>query len=274
MIVDSHIHVWPLDEKRQPPAYVKNKPTAPALVEWLVEDMEKYHIDRAVLIQASVWGWDNSYMFECLERYPGLFKAMGLVDPLSDTCAEDLRALMKDGLSGIRLHPLYYPELPCWIDSPRHERLWQVAEETSAILQFHMLPWHAVPLARMVDRHPTVRVIVDHLGKPDVTEAPPYPSYQPVLDLARRPLVWIKIGDVEVASKAGYPWRDVVPFVCAAKEAFGPGRMVWGTDQPGAARRLPLEQKLHFLREELRPCVSPAELDQILGSTPKALFGF
>src|SRR5262249_25758889 len=119
----------------------------------------------------------------------------------------------------------------------------------------------------------TVRVIVDHIGKPDVTEPPPYPSFQPVLDLARFSLVWVKIGDYQIASKQDFPWPDTIPFVAALKEAFGPGRMVWGTGYPGRARLVPLEQALRYVREEL-PCLSPADLEQILGSTPRALFGF
>src|SRR5690606_41270944 len=119
---------------------------------------------------------------------------------------------------------------------------WQAASDTGAILQFHMLPEHAPALYRMAARHPRVRVIVDHLGKPDVAEAPPYPSFEPVLRLAELPNVWIKIGDYQIASKQEFPWRDTWPFVALLRERFGPERTVWGTGYPRTARLVPQEQ--------------------------------
>jgi predicted TIM-barrel fold metal-dependent hydrolase len=274
MLVDTHVHVWALDEKHQPAPDAKVAPPTEAdPVEWLIEDMQQYGVDRCVLIQSSAFGWDNTYMVECLERYPGLFKAIGLVDPLSPTSADDLRVWMRRGLTGFRLHPLYYPDDQVWVDSPAHDALWDAAAETDAILQFHLWPRHAVPLARMIARHPTVRVIVDHLGKPDVTEAPPYPSFWPVLDLARFPRVWVKIGDYQIASREAFPWRDTIPFVAQLKEAFGAGRMIWGTGYAGRARLVPLEQALRYVRDEL-PCLTASDREKIVDSTPRALFGF
>jgi len=274
LLIDTHVHVWALDDQHRPTPNAKvNPPAEAAPVEWLLADMEEYGVDRCVLVQSSAFGWDNSYMVECLERFPGHFKAIGLVDPLGAENAGDLRLWMSRGLSGFRLHPLYYPDEPCWIDSAAHDALWDAAAATGAILQFHLWPRHAIPLARMIARHPEVRVIVDHIGKPDVAESPPYPSFQPVLDLARFPLVWVKLGDYQIASRQDFPWADTIPFVAALKKAFGPARMLWGTGYPGRARLVTLEQALRYVRNEL-PCLSPADLEQILGSTPRALFGF
>ncbi|HLH73362.1 MAG TPA: amidohydrolase family protein [Chloroflexota bacterium] len=274
MLIDTHVHVWALDDQHRPAPDARIKPpTEAAPVEWLVADMAHYQIDHCVLVQSSAFGWDNTYLVECLERYPGRFRAIGLVDPLSAANAADLQFWMSRGLSGFRLHPLYYPDEPCWIDSSLHDALWEAAAVTGAILQFHLWPRHALPLGRMIARHPTVRVIVDHLGKPDVTEPAPYPSFQPVLELARFPLVWVKIGDYQIASRHPFPWSDTIPFVAALKDAFGPDRMIWGTGYPGQARLVPLEQALRYVREEL-PCLSPTDLKKILGSTPRDLFGF
>lgn len=274
MIVDTHVHVWALDDAHQPAPGAKVRPPTEAdPVEWLVEDMETYGVDRCVLVQSSAFGWDNTYMVECLEKFPDRFKAIGLVDPLGPTNAADLRTWMARGLSGFRFHPLYYPDDQVWVDAPAHDALWDAAAETGAILQYHLWPRHAVPLRRMIARHPGARVIVDHLGKPDVIEAPPYPSFRPVLDLADFPDVWIKIGDYQIASRQDYPWRDTVPFVAALKEAFGPERMIWGTGYAGKARLVPLAQALRYVREEL-PCLGPSDLEQILDRTPRDLFGF
>jgi predicted TIM-barrel fold metal-dependent hydrolase len=182
---------------------------------------------------------------------------------------------MARGLSGFRFHPLYYdrePRGPWWVDAPEHNRLWAAAAATGAIMQFHMWPRHAPALARMIERHPGVRVIVDHIGKPDVTEAPPYASFQDVLRLAEYPEVWVKIGDYQIASRQSFPWRDTWPFVTLLKERFGANRMLWGTGYPRTARLVPLEQALQYIREELP--LSDQDRQAILWDTPARLFGF
>jgi predicted TIM-barrel fold metal-dependent hydrolase len=274
MIIDTHVHVWALDDKHRPATGAKvAAPAKAAPVEWLLEDMARLQVDRCVLVQSSAFSWDNTYMVECLERYAPLFKAIGLVDPLSPDNARDAVTWMRRGLSGFRLHPLYYPDTPTWIDSPHHDALWDAAADTGAILQFHMLPYHAIALARMIERHPTVRIIVDHIGKPDVTELAPYPAFTPVLALAAYPNVWIKIGDYQIASCQAFPWRDTWPFVTLLKQAFGRGRMLWGTGYAGTARLVPLEQALRYVRKEL-PDLSVDDLTAILDETPRRLFGF
>ncbi len=273
MLIDTHVHVWALDDLHRPAPDARiPHPTEAVPVEWLLDDMAAFGIDHCVLVQSSAFGWDNTYMIECLERYPGRFRAIGLVDPLSPNNVRDLRHWMKRGLCGFRLHPLYYPDHPTWVDTPEHDLLWQAAAETGAILQYHMLPAHTPALFRIAARHPDVPVIVDHLGKPDVTESAPYPSFEPVLRLAELPNVWIKIGDYQIASNQSFPWEDTYPFVAALKRAFGPERMIWGTGYAGRARLVPLEQALQYVRE--LPCCSSTDLEKILGETPLRLFGF
>jgi predicted TIM-barrel fold metal-dependent hydrolase len=103
MLIDTHVHVWALDDlHRPPPGAILKPPTQPAPVEWLVEDTEEFGIDHCVLVTASPFGWDNSYVLECLRAHPGRFRAIGLVDPFDPRAPEALRAWMQRGLSGVR----------------------------------------------------------------------------------------------------------------------------------------------------------------------------
>ncbi len=275
MKIDTHVHVWPLDDApghRPVPDAKVRPPAAAAPVEWLLEDMAEQDIDHCVLVQSSAFGWDNTYMVECLERYPGRFRAIGLVDPLAPDNARHLQEWMARGLSGFRFHPLYYPDQPSWVDAPANDPLWRAAAATGAIMQVHLWPKHAPYLMRMIERHPDVRVIVDHLGKPDVTEAPPYPSFQPVLRLADFPNTWVKIGDYQIASREAFPWRDTWPFVGLLREHFGPQRMLWGTGYPRTARIVPLTEALRYVEHELP--LTGDDRRQIMWDTPAALFDF
>jgi predicted TIM-barrel fold metal-dependent hydrolase len=104
-----------------------------------------------------------------------------------------------------------------------------------------------------------------------VTEAPPYPQFEPVLRLADYPLTWVKLGDYQIASKEDFPWRDTWPFVSQLRERFGPARMIWGTGYPRSARLVPLAQALRYVQEALPLSADDRRL--ILGETPAALFG-
>jgi predicted TIM-barrel fold metal-dependent hydrolase len=115
-------------------------------------------------------------------------------------------------------------------------------------------------------------VIVDHIGKPDVTEAPLYPTFQGVLRLAELSNDRVKIGDCQIASKQELPWRDTRPFVALLKERFGVERMMWGTGYPRTARLVKLEDALAYVRG--LPCWQGDDLDYVLGETPRKLFGF
>ena len=180
---------------------------------------------------------------------------------------------MARGLSGFRFHPLYYPDDGAVLDrQPRARCALGRRGGDGLILQYHMYIEHAPALDRMIARHSDVRVIVHHLGKPDVAEAPRHPSFQAVLGLARHPLVWIKIGDYQIASREPYPCRDTFPFVAALRQAFGPARMLLGHRLPQRRPTGAVEQALRYVREDL-PSLSAADR-QILGSTPAALFGF
>ena len=102
MLIDTHVHVWLLDENHNPAVGAKNPPPkSSGSVESLVLDMEEYGVDHCVLVQASAFGWDNRYMVECMEAFPGKFKTIGLVDPLDPNNADQLWYWMNHGLSRI-----------------------------------------------------------------------------------------------------------------------------------------------------------------------------
>lgn len=273
MIIDTHVHVWALDSApgHQPdPEALIPAPTEAAPVEWLIQDMHDFGIDHCVLVQSSAFGTDNRYLLECLNRYPGKFKAMGIIDPVGSRNVGEEEIWLQRGLSGFRFHPLYYADYQ-WLDSPASDAVWHCADEYGAVLQFHIRPEHAPALARMAGRHRSVKVVVDHLGKPDVLAAEPYRAYESVLRLADLPNTWMKIGDYQIASRGTYPWRDTWPFVEWIRDSFGARRMIWGTGYPGRHRPVPLDQALTYL-EELP--LSADERHAILWDTPARLFGF
>ncbi len=275
-IVDTHMHVWKID----PPRYTLEQtlpdvplPTTEAPIEEVFADQARYGVTHVVLVQPSTAGWNNTYVVECAKAYPRTVAAHGLINPQSRDNAADLRRWMAEGMAGFRLN-LVRDADPVWVNAPRNYPLWEAAQELGAVVNVQMHPHQAGRLYEAAHRFPGVRIIVDHLGKPDVSEAPPYASYQSVLKLAELPNTYVKVSELRLASRTHqYPYRDVFPWVKMLYDTFGANRLLWGTGYPGTHRPLPLDMELAIIREHL-PFPLEDDKEWILGRTAMTIWNF
>src|SRR5206468_11632336 len=112
----------------------------------------------------------------------------------------DLRDWMEAGMAGFRLN-LVRDRDPAWVNAPRNYPLWETAQELGAVINVQMHPHQATRLADVANRFPGVRLVIDHLGKPDITERAPYPAFSGVLALAQRPNTYVKVSALSLASR-------------------------------------------------------------------------
>lgn len=276
LIVDTHMHVWKID----PPRYTLEQtladvplPTEDAPIEDVLADNAAAGIAHTVLVQPSTSGWNNRYVVESAAARPRLFAAHGLIDPDSRTNAADLRAWMAAGMAGSRFNMVRDRD-PAWVNAPRNHAFWETAQELGAVINVQMHPPQAWRLLDIAGRYPGVKVIVDHLGKPDIAEPPPYPQFAHILALSDLPNTYVKISALSLASRSKeYPYRDVFPWVKMLYEAFGPSRLLWGTGYPGARRSLPLDKELAIITQHL-PFLLDDDQQWILGRTAMTIWPF
>ncbi len=275
-VVDTHMHVWKID----PPRYTLEQtlsdvplPTEDAPIEDVLADNASAGVTHTVLVQPSTSGWNNRYVVESAAAHPRLLAAHGLIDPDSRTNAADLREWMAMGMAGFRLN-LVRDRDPVWVNAPRNHALWEAAQELGAVINVQMHPPQAWRLLEIAGRYPGVKVIVDHLGKPDITESPPYAQFSHVLALADLPNTFVKVSALSLASRTKeYPYRDVFPWVKMLYEAFGAARLLWGTGYPGAHRSLPLDKELAIITQHL-PFLLEDDTQWILGRTAMTIWPF
>lgn len=286
-IIDTHMHVWANDLKRYPfpHPYVKDFKDAPhpGTLEMLMEDMDRHGCTHSVLVQVIYHGWDNSYIADCVKRYPHRLKAHGLIDPTDPKVADKLAYWMQErGLHGMRFSPMYYQNGnnggDAWIDAKATHRLWEKAEELGAVFNFFIAPPQLPKLEKMVQAHPKVRIIVDHFSQVNLGDADPEPQIRLLLAMGKYPNVWVKVSDLTSVSKSGkYPFSDAFPFVKRVYEAFGPDRLLFGTGYPGAARafykRPSLDREIDMIRKEI-PFFTKEDREKILGGNAMRLWGF
>ena len=279
MIVDTHVHIWEVPPVapvgRTSPRPI-NLPSEPATAEELLQDLDAHDVDKTVLVQTSFSTWDNGYVADSALKYPDRFVSMGLVDPQDPDNASVVRYWIEErGMAGFRLHPMYYNE-EAVLTAERNAEMWDVIDKAGAVVQLHMFAEHAPQVATVAERHPGLRLVLDHLCYPQVAESPEFASHQQVLDLARFPNIFVKVSDVHGRSKESFPYADVHPFIRKVQGAFGIERLMWGTGYPGRLREkygLPtLANELRLVREGYSWLTGP-EKDRLLGGTAEVVWG-
>ncbi len=277
LIIDTHLEVWTLDPKfpfNHPERGANLGVKIPATIENQVEQMKDFGLKYAVLINPRYFGWDNSYISYSLHKYPKLFVAHGLINPLDPNVHERLRYWVKEhGFQGMRFSPIYHPKLN-WLNDPSQFQLWKEAEKLNAVFNFYIAPHQMPMLEDMAGRFPGVKIIVDHAGKPDLKLADPWPEFKKMFKLKKFPHVWISNSEpYEMSEIKKYPYEDTLPFYKAIYEEFGGKQLVWGTGYPRPRWELPMDKELEFV-DKYCSFYSAADRELMLGKNALKIWRF
>ena len=225
--VDAHCHVFG-PEARFPFAPERKYTPCDAGKERLWALRDHLGLSRNVIVQATCHGADNRALVDALADAGDL--ARGVATVRRDVSADELRRLHAAGVRGVRFN--FVKRL---VDKLPHEDLVEIAEQVAP------LGWHVViyfeaaelpEIRDLVTALPTV-VVVDHMGRPDVTQPVDGDAFQGFVRLlAEHENFWTKVSCPERLSRGGPPdYADVVPFARHLVERF-PDRVLWGTDWP------------------------------------------
>ena len=235
MIIDTHLHVWSDDFGTYPFADGRSDREA-APVELLNDTMAAAGVDRAVIVQPIHYLYDNSYVAACLRRFPGKFAAVGLVDRQAPDAPDQLERLVKeDGFGGLRIH-LARPDDPAEWAAPDQDPIWQRAQDLGVGFISHGSAALLPALEPIIARFPEVPLVLDHIGGAPTDEEPPFPLLSNVLKLARYPRVYVKFTPQAHKSKMPFPHQDTFAAFRRIYDAYGPQRLMWGTNFPGVLK--------------------------------------
>ncbi|WP_330309570.1 MULTISPECIES: amidohydrolase family protein [unclassified Streptomyces] len=276
-IVDTHCHIISEDRVGYPWSPIGGKPSAwaasrPVTAEGMAARMDEAGVRQAVLVQATTaYGYDNSYVLDSRRRRPDRFLAVGTFDPLAPDAASRLAAAVGDGgLAGVRLFTSgsTVPTQGEWFAAPQTYEFWRTAGELGVTVCLQMRLGPATrQLVEVLERFPTVRVLLDHIGYPDIASSPGRASKE-VAELAAHPGLYLKLTHRNLE-----PLRDVgdeaVEFLTPVVESFGAGRIAWGSNCPAAEQSLP--DLLGLARSVLAPLPTAAR-EEIFAGTARRLY--
>ena len=196
---------------------------------------DRLGFSRNVIVQATCHGDDNRAMVDACRASGG--RARGVATVRRGITDAQLHALHEAGVRGVRFN--FVKRL---VDSTPRDELMEIAQRVKALGWHVVLYFEAPDLPELWDFFaalPTT-VVVDHMGRPDVTRPVDGPEFALFLRFLREhPFVWSKVTCPERLSVSGppaldgetAPYRDVIPFARRVVEEF-PDRVLWGTDWP------------------------------------------
>jgi L-fuconolactonase len=258
-VVDSHCHV---SECWYEP------------VEALREQMARSGVDQAILIQI-LGQYDNRYQVECLRRFPGTFASVVIVDTDQPDAPRALERLAEEGASGVRLRAT--------TRSPGDDPLaiWRAAERLGLAVSVAGSGdvFASDDFRQLVEALPRLKIVVEHYGGVQRPGAEPRPELRRrVYDLSGRPNVYIKVHGLGEIAQRAMPVRTPFPFVEPVPPileeilaAFGPARMMWGSDYPPVSQREGYGRSLAYVRDRLAS-LSSADQGLVFGQTALEVF--
>ncbi|EJK86986.1 amidohydrolase family protein [Rhizobium sp. AP16] len=183
--------------------------------------------ERNVIVQATCHGADNRALVDALRAANGRARGVATVRP--DVTEEALAEMDAAGVRGVRFNFVRR------LVDPKPDAYYRGIIERIAPLGWHIVIYfEAADLEERWDFFTSLptTVVVDHMGRPDVTKPVDGPEFGRFVALMERDNIWSKVSCPERLSKSGPPdYDDVVPFARTLVERF-PDRVLWGTDWP------------------------------------------
>ena len=276
-IIDAHQHVWDPNRVRY---------------DWLTEELAPINrpfgfgdlrpalreagVDATVLVQSADNDDDTNLMLRTAKANPEIAAIVAYV-PLDQpaVAAERLIELRRNSLVvGTRslIHNISDPD---WLLSPAVDEGLGVLEDACVTFDLvAVLPRHLENVTTMSERHPRLKIVIDHLSKPPIGRKDKEPWWSLIERAAENPLVYAKVSGLYSVTAHSSDWTvDAVrPFVARALEVFGADRLMYGGDWPmsllsGGYRRV--WEGLSEIFDDL----DPEERRQILGGTAESFYG-
>jgi predicted TIM-barrel fold metal-dependent hydrolase len=252
--IDSHAHVF----ERSLPQVAERRyaPSRDALLADYLAHLDQAGLTHGVLVQPSFLGTDNSYMLSAIAAAKARLRGIAVVD--ASISNDALATLGKAGIVGIRFNILDKPTPH--LAGSHWPRVFEFIRTHGWHVEVHGHAHEVMNVVRQLVPY-EVRIVVDHFGRPEQRSDPAFGELLAAADTRR---VWVKLS-------GAYRFEHADTCAIDLMQAFGPERLVWGSDWPHTT----FEHRSTFAQARARLDTwvfdNRARL-QVLGSTAAELF--
>lgn len=232
--------------------------------------LDKIGVDRAVLVQPSVYASDNAVLLQAMCEAPIPCRGVAVID--QTITAAEIGQLHQAGIRGARFN---------LVDVRNPSGKLDLSSIKALVERIKPFGWHAEFLIH-VDSYPNldslfndfpVAVVFGHLGYLRPPLAVDNEGFQALLRLLKNGRCWVKLTGPTRISAGEMPYRDVTPIAKALVDT-APTRLLWGSDWPHVkiSKAMPNDGDLVNLLADWIP--EQSQRKQILVDNPKELYGF
>lgn len=272
---DTHFHVFgPPDVFPFLSTHEYTPPAAP--LEHYVKMLAIIGVQRAVVVQPSVHGLDNSATLDAVKKSAGKFRGVARID--EQTPRSELQRLHDGGIRGVRFNLLDRPRGNIRIDVL--DRCIEQIADFGWSVDLHIDMKNLLEHEKRIRAMP-VPVVIDHIARVQPAQGPSQPGFRLLLELLKLSHVWVKVSGADkicettVHEYFGLPFIEVIPYAQAVI-AVAPERIIWGTDWPHSNNfspgQTPNDGDLIDLLAEFAP--DEGIRKKILVDNPARLYGF
>ena len=239
--IDIHPHIISGDTNRYPIAPLFGKRSEwseerPTTVETLIASMDEAGVDKAAVVHSSTtYGFDNSYVVDGCAQYSDRLVAVGSVDVTQPDAPATIRKWVEKGLAGLRLFTGGSTKKfdPTELEDVRAYPSWELCADLGLAMCIQTGTIGLPQVSALARRFPTVKIVLDHLAKPDLTDGPPYVAAKSVFDLSQLENIYMKLTPrtfVDVTKGAA----SAETFFPKLVAEFGAKRLAWGSNYPSS----------------------------------------
>ncbi|NBB15446.1 amidohydrolase family protein [Caulobacter sp. SLTY] len=272
MRIDAHQHFWRL--LRGDYGWLTES-FGPIYRDFLPEDLRPLiaaeGISRTVLVQAAPSIAETDFLLDLAEREPLVAGVVGWTDLEAPGAADDIRRLAeRPALLGLRPMIQDIPD-DGWMLRPTLAPALRAMVDGGLAFDALVKPQHLANLRRFLASYPDLRVVVDHGGKPDIAGGG-FPAWAEAMrTIAKESKAVCKLSGLVTEAAPGWTPEDLRPYVDVLLEAFGPARLMWGSDWPVLNLNGDYRGWLRTA-EALLAGLSEAELELVFGGVAKTFY--
>lgn len=268
---DTHAHIMgPKARYAYSPARIYTPPDC--LLPDYLKMLATLGVERAVLVQPSVYGTDNTVMLEAMKAAGDRFRGVAVVaENISDT---ELKKLDAAGVRGVRVNIVDVKDRkPGTLPMDMLKKLALRVAPLGWHMEFLMHADEFPDLDRAFAGFP-VDIVLGHLGYMKTDKGLANAGFRALLNLMKAGRAWVKLtGPSRITTAGGLPYVDVVPYARALIGA-NPERVIWGTDWPHVIIKTPMPND-GDLADLLSDWIPDArQREQVLVRNPEKLYGF
>ena len=271
--IDSHVHTWSADTDKYPfapEANVGDLEPRDFSAEVILGHANPSGVGRIVLVYIGFYGEDYSLMYDTVKRFPDVFRIVGNVDHQGECVAEQMKEQLKHGVMGFRIG-VTPGAGKGWLQDPGYETMFRTAAQTGQAICPLMHPDGIQDLDRMCSEHQDTTVVIDHMAR--ISEINPASDDQidALCALARFPKVYVKVSRLHSLGKKKPPHTELIPMIKRIVDAFGPERLMWGSDAPYQVITEKYEDSISLVRDRL-DFLSDSDREHMLRNTAEKVF--